>query len=68
MKARALIECTIDTAHPAAELAAAITAVLSALPDVETRMNVLRALDEEIGRALAEVEQAEETASTREGE
>jgi hypothetical protein len=56
MKVRALLECTIDTANPAQELAATISAVLSALPNTEARLSVLRSLDEEIGRALAEYE------------
>ncbi|MEK3836435.1 hypothetical protein [Paenibacillus sp. FSL R7-0128] len=56
MKARALLECTIDTANPAQELSATISAVLSVLPTAEARLSVLQALDIEIGRALADYE------------
>lgn len=58
MKARALLECTIDTANPAAELAATISAVLAVLPNAESRLSVLQTLDDEIGRALADYEVA----------
>lgn len=54
MKARALLECTIDTANPAAELAATISAVLAVLASPEQRLSVLQTLDDEIGRALAD--------------
>lgn len=54
MKVRALLECTIDTANPALELAATISAVLAALPNAESRLSVLQTLDDEIGRALAD--------------
>lgn len=37
MKIRQLLECTVDLAQPLAELSAVITAVLSAIPDVEQR-------------------------------
>ncbi|WP_438432344.1 hypothetical protein [Gorillibacterium sp. sgz500922] len=53
MKARALIECTIDTASPVSELAAAISIVLAALPDEATRLATLEALGDEIDRTLA---------------
>ncbi|AIQ13624.1 hypothetical protein [Paenibacillus durus] len=56
MKARALLECTIDTANPAAELSATISAVLAVLPTEGQRLSVLRSLDDEIGRALADYE------------
>lgn len=58
MKVRALLECTIDTANPAPELAATISAVLAALPNAESRLSVLQTLDDEIGRALADYEVA----------
>ncbi|MNP79185.1 hypothetical protein D3C76_1769690 [compost metagenome] len=58
MKARALIECTIDIANPTAELAAVISAVLGSIPEAQ-REAVLRSLDEEIGVALAEFETKE---------
>lgn len=64
MKVRALLECTIDIANPAPELAAAISAVLAALPSAESRLSVLQTLDDEIGRALADylAEEPEATA------
>jgi hypothetical protein len=52
MKARALLELTVDLANPAAELAAAISAVLGSIAPGQ-REAVLRSLDEEIGVALA---------------
>lgn len=52
MKTRYLLECTIDTAAPIPELTAVISTILSALPDVESRLTVLRALDAEITSAL----------------
>ncbi|MNM96143.1 hypothetical protein D3C81_1086100 [compost metagenome] len=58
MKTRALIECTIDTASPAAELSAAINAVLAVLPTPDQRMAVLQTLGDDIGRALADYEAA----------
>ncbi|AHV98973.1 hypothetical protein [Paenibacillus sabinae] len=64
MKARALLECTIDTASPAAELSATISAVLAVLPSAEQRLSVLRSLDDEIGRALAEFEAASKPQET----
>ena len=58
MKARALIECTIDTANPAAELSAAINAVLAVLPTPDQRLAVLQTLGDDIWRALADYEAA----------
>lgn len=52
MKTRYLLECTIDLNAPIPELSAVISTVLSALPDVESRLTVLRALDAEITSAL----------------
>jgi len=52
MKLRQLIECTIDVAQPIPELAAVITTVLSTIPDVEQRAELLRQLDDEIVTAL----------------
>lgn len=52
MKARALLELTVDLANPSAELAAAISAVLGSIAPCQ-REAVLRSLDEEIGVALA---------------
>ncbi len=63
MKVRALLECTIDTANPAPELAATISAVLATLPNAEARLSVLQSLDDEIGRALASIEAVETEAA-----
>lgn len=52
MKARALVECTIDLSQPATEIIAVINAVLAALPE-DKRVPVLEAVDIEIGTALA---------------
>ncbi|MDQ0168788.1 hypothetical protein [Paenibacillus tundrae] len=51
MKSRTLLECTVDLSQPAPELAAVITAVLAYHP--ESQADILRALDYEIGTALA---------------
>lgn len=59
MKSRTLLECTVDLAQPAPELAAVISAVLAYHPDGQA--DILRALDYEIGTALAALEK-EETA------
>lgn len=59
MKIRQLLECTIDISQPLPELSAVITAVLSALPDVEQRAEILRQLDEEIVAALLALDDAE---------
>jgi hypothetical protein len=61
MKTRYLLECTIDTSTPIPELTAVISAVLTALPDVESRLTVLRALDAEITAALVAAENAKDT-------
>lgn len=53
---RNLLECTIDLAQPYAELTATISAVLSAIPDAETRLSVLRALDDAVTTALLALE------------
>lgn len=52
MKVRALLELTVDLANPAAELAAAISAVLGSIAPGQREV-VLRSLDEEIGVAIA---------------
>jgi hypothetical protein len=52
MKARALLELTVDLANPAAELTDVISAVLGSIAPGQ-REAVLRSLDEEIGVALA---------------
>lgn len=62
MKARALIELTVDLSQPAAELAAVIGAVLSAVPQAH-RESVLRSLDEEIALALVQYETKQEAAA-----
>lgn len=54
MKLRQLIECTIDTSDPIPELAAVISSVLGCHP--ERQAEILRALDEQIAMALAEIE------------
>lgn len=56
MKIRQLLECTVDLAQPYAELTATISAVLSTLPDVETRLSLLRALDDAVTTALLAME------------
>lgn len=63
MKVRQLIECTIDTTQPVAELSAVISAVLSVIPDVEQRAEVLRSIDDEIVNALVALEDAKEAAA-----
>lgn len=54
MKLRQLIECTIDISDPVPELAAVISAVIGCQP--ERQADILRALDAQIGMALAELE------------
>lgn len=54
MKLRQLIECTIDLSDPIPEIAGVISAVIGCHPDKQTE--ILRALDEQIGMALAEIE------------
>lgn len=56
MEQRNLIECTIDVAQPLSELTAVISAVLGAVPDAETRLAVLQALNDEITTALFTIE------------
>lgn len=55
MRARALIECTIDLANPAGEITDVVSAVLGSIAPGQ-RESVLRALDEAIGAALVEFE------------
>lgn len=57
MKLRQLFECTIDTAQPLPELSAVISAVISAIPDVDQRADILRKLDDEIVTALIALEE-----------
>jgi hypothetical protein len=52
MKARALLELTVDLANPAAELTDVISAVLGSVAPGQ-REAVLRSLDEAVGVALA---------------
>lgn len=61
MKIRQLLECTVDLAQPLPELRAVITAVLSAIPDVEQRAELLRQLDDEIVAALLDLDDADST-------
>lgn len=56
MQVRNLLECTVDLSQPLPELTAVISAVLSALPDVDTRLAVLHALSDEITTALLTLE------------
>ncbi|MFR9710258.1 hypothetical protein ACL02P_12690 [Paenibacillus sp. MB22_1] len=56
MQARNLLECTIDLTQPLPELTAVISAVLSALPDVDTRLAVLHALEDRVTTALLTLE------------
>lgn len=58
MKSRTLLECTIDLAQPVPELSAVISAVLAYHPD--SQAEILRAIDHEIGSALAAIEAEEE--------
>lgn len=60
MKLRQLIECTIDISDPVPELATVISAVIGCHPDKQAE--ILRALDEQIGMALAEIEAKESAA------
>lgn len=62
MKIRQLIECTIDIAQPVSEISAVISAVLSAIPDVDGRAEVLRKIDDEIMAALLALEETKEAA------
>lgn len=63
MKIRQLIECTIDIAQPVSEISAVISAVISAIPDVEGRAEVLRKIDDEITNALLALEESKEVAA-----
>lgn len=58
MKARMLLECTIDTANPLAELSAVINAVIGTVADVDQRVEILRKLDDEIVTALLALDDA----------
>lgn len=51
MKSRVLLECTIDLAQPVPEITAVISEILAHYPDGQAE--ILRALDHEIGTALA---------------
>lgn len=66
MKLRQLIECTIDTAQPVSELTSVISAVISTIPDVEQRAEVLRRIDDEITTALIALEDTKEAATVEE--
>lgn len=59
MKIRQLLECTIDISQPVAELSAVISAVISTIPDVDQRAEVLRKIDDEIVAALFALEETE---------
>lgn len=65
MKTRTLLECTVDLAQPVPELTAVISAVLAYHPDGQA--DILRALDIEIGSALASLEKAAETEAADDG-
>lgn len=67
MKLRQLLECTIDISQPVAELSAVISAVLSAIPDVDQRVEVLRKIDDEIVAALLALEETEGEAPADDG-
>ncbi|WP_339306935.1 hypothetical protein [Paenibacillus sp. FSL R5-0519] len=54
MKSRTLLECTVDLAQPVSELTAVISAVLAYHP--VSQADILRALDHEIGTAMAALE------------
>lgn len=56
MQVRNLLECTVDLSQPLPGLTTVISAVLSALPDVDTRLAVLHALGDEITTALLTLE------------
>jgi hypothetical protein len=60
MKKRCLLEFTVDVATAAADLIEIITAVLAVNPGRE--LEILRALDEEIGLALVRAEEGSEAA------
>jgi hypothetical protein len=62
MKARALLELTVDLANPAAELTDAISAVLGSIAPAQ-RESVLRSLDEAVGVALASLADETEAAA-----
>jgi len=53
MKIKPLLECTIDLSDPITELSAVISAVVANHPDKQA--DILRTLDDEIGRALMEI-------------
>lgn len=63
MKARALIECTIDLSQPHAEISAVINAVLGTLPTPAARLDVLTALGNDIDRAISEHTEETEAAA-----
>lgn len=62
MKLRQLFECTIDVTQPVGEISAVISAVLSTIPDVEQRADILRKIDDEITAALLALEESKEGA------
>ncbi|WP_145412543.1 hypothetical protein [Paenibacillus xylanexedens] len=65
MKSRTLLECTVDLAQPVPELTAIISAVLAYHPDGQA--DILRALDNEIGAALAALERETESGAANDG-
>ncbi len=65
MKSRTLLECTVDLAQPVSELTAVISAVLAYHPDGQA--DILRALDIEIGSALAALEKETESEAADDG-
>jgi hypothetical protein len=65
MKSRTLLECTIDLAQPVPELSAVISAILAYHPD--SQADILRAIDHEIGTALAQIEAETEAADGASG-
>ncbi|MCR8843067.1 hypothetical protein NQ117_05195 [Paenibacillus sp. SC116] len=56
MKQRQLLEFTVDISDPIAELSAVISAVLACHPNRQAE--ILHAIDEQIGMALAGIESA----------
>ncbi|MEK5420163.1 hypothetical protein [Paenibacillus sp. FSL L8-0708] len=62
MEKRCLIEFTVDVANAAADLTEMITDILAVNPGRE--LDILRALDNDIGIALAQVEGSADESTT----
>lgn len=54
MRTRLLIECSIDLSKPVEEVSAVISNVITLLP--HQKLDILRALDFEIGSAINDIE------------